>query len=130
MPTTWRCSASPRRPSSVKIDSISPGGVTPSTDSNVAVSGWGYPSYVDQHPSRRLKVASMRVQRLDDGSPSYLFAAGNDGHHLEGDSGDPVVLGTRQIGVTAKHSPLIGEASIVPLGIPDIRRWVRQHTRV
>ncbi|MFF9810680.1 S1 family peptidase [Streptomyces coeruleorubidus] len=117
-------------PSSVKINSISNRGVTPSTGSNVAVSGWGYPSYVDQHPSRKLKVASMRVQRLDDGSPSFLFAAENDGHNLEGDSGGPVVLGTRQIGVTAKYNPLIGEASIVPLGLPDIHDWITRHVPI
>ncbi|MGW0614771.1 trypsin-like serine protease [Streptomyces sp. NPDC002788] len=117
-------------PSSVKVNSISSRGVTPSIGSNVAVSGWGYPSYADQHPSRKLKVASMRVQRLDDGSPSYLFAAESDGHNLEGDSGGPVVLGTRQIGVTAKYNPLIGEASIVPLGIPEIRDWITRHTGV
>lgn len=116
--------------SSVKVNELIPRGITPGSGAELAVSGWGRTSYENNDPSRKLKVCSMKVDRVENGPPSWVWANEDSGHPMKGDSGGPVLLGTKQIGVTSAYSELTGGARVVSLGTPDVRDWVHRTTGV
>lgn len=117
-------------PSSVKPNELINRGITPGVGSNLAVSGWGRTNDDAPQPSQKLKVCSMKTDRLEDGSGSWIWANEDTGHPLKGDSGGPVLLGDKQVGLVSAFVNFSFQGRFVSLGSADVRDWIRQTTGV